>query len=251
MISFHPPNLKHLFCWLFFIMILSFGISGVLLVLETDKNYSNREGYSEFVIPSQGVEKARINLAIETGTVNISGQSMDDILYGKVHVDTKRYLPHLTHSETNGTVNIAIDRPSDLFHNIIGGEESWEFQFQNQTPISLILSIATGDIRLQPGNAQISEMVLECGAGSVFLDLQDYMGDSLPVRIDNGAGEITVLFPEKSHVSVALERALGNLVMSGFTGNEHGYYHETDDPNAPAIHVTISQGIGDLTLKTI
>ena len=251
MIAFHLPNLRQVFGWLFIIMILSFGIGGVLLILETDTPNPPREGHSEFSFPAQEIEKARVNLAIDTGTIRITGESMEDLLTGEVHVETKHYLPRLTHSVTNKTMNIAIDRPSDIFHEIIGGEENWNISVHNQTPISLLLSVGTGDIHMEPGNAQISELALESGAGSLFLDIHDWEGDSLPIRIENGAGDITVLFPERSRVSVALDRAIGNLFLTGFTGDDHGYYHETSSSDAPDIHVSISQGIGDVTLRTV
>jgi hypothetical protein len=251
MIAFHLPNLRQVFGWLFIIMILSFGIGGVLLVLDTDKSSLPHEGYSEFNFSAHDIEKVRINLAIDTGSIHLTGQSMEDLLSGSVHVESEHYLPRLAHSITNKTMNIAIDRSRDIFHDIIGGEEKWDVKIQNQTPISLLLSVGTGDIYMQPGNAQISELVLESGAGSLFLDIHDWEGDNLPVRIENGAGDITVLFPEKSRVSVDLDRAIGNLFLTGFTGDDHGYYHETSNPDAPDIHVTISQGIGDVILRTV
>lgn len=251
MIAFHLPNLRQVFGWLFIIMILSFGIGGLLLILETDSPNSLREGYSEFNFPSKDIEKARVNLAVDTGSIHISGQSMEYLLSGDVHVEAKHYLPRLTHSVTNKTMNIAIDRPRDIFHDIIGGEERWDVKIHNQTPISLLLSVGTGDIYIQPGNAQISELSLESGAGSLYLDIHEWKGDSLPIRIENGAGDITILFPEKSQVNVALDRAIGNIFLTGFTGDDTGYYHETRDPDAPDIHVTISQGIGDITLRTV
>jgi hypothetical protein len=57
MIAFHLPNLRQVFGWLFIIMILSFGIGGVLLILETDSPNSLREGYSEFNFPLRTLRK--------------------------------------------------------------------------------------------------------------------------------------------------------------------------------------------------
>ncbi|MCA1917321.1 toast rack family protein [Methanospirillum hungatei] len=251
MIPFHLPNLRKVFGWLFLIMILSFGIGGVLLVLEPDAPNPAHEGNFEFSIPAQEIERARINMAIDAGNIRITGETMEDLLTGDVHVETKHYLPRLTHTITNKTMNIAIDRPSDIFHEIIGGEENWNVSVHNKTPLSLLLSVGSGDIHMQPGNAQISELALELGAGSLYLDIHEWKGDSLPIRIENGAGDITVLFPERSRVSVALDRAIGNVFLAGFTGDANGYYHETHSPDAPNIHVSISQGIGDVTLRTV
>jgi len=251
MISLHLPNLRQLFCWLFIIMIVSFGLGGLLLVFESDKKYSYPEEYSVFNIPIEKIDKARMNFAIETGTINITGDSIEDIVSGSVRVDTKQYIPRPTHSVINGTINVAIDRPTDLFHQIIGAEEKWDIRLHNRTPISLLLSVGTGDIHVAPGDAQISELALECGAGSLYLDIREWKGNDLPIRIENGAGDITILFPDQSHVSVALERAIGNLFLTGFSGDTHGYYHETKAVDAPVIHVTISQGIGDVTLMAM
>lgn len=250
MISYTLPSTRQIFCWLFLVMILSFGIGGILLFIDSGKAKLNRDESSDFRIPYDGIETVRMNLNVDTGTINISGGSMEHILSGKVRADTKQYLPRLTHVTTNKTLYASVDRHSDLLHEMIGGEEKWDIRLGNQTPMSLLISVGTGDIHVAPGDAQISELALESGAGSIFLNITAWKGKDLPIRIENGAGDITVLFPDKSHVSVSLDRALGNLFLTGFSGDAHGYYHTTDKPDAPVIHVTISQGLGDVTLRT-
>jgi len=244
------PSTRQIFCWLFLIMILSFGLGGIVLLIESDKTKPDLEESSDFRIPYDGIETVRMNLKVDTGTINITDGSMEEILSGKVHADTNHYLPRLTHAITNKTLFASDDRHSDLFHEMIGGEEKWDIRLGNQIPMSLMISVGAGDIHMAPGDAQISELALESGAGSIFLNITAWKGKDLPIRIENGAGDITILFPDQSHVSVSLDRGLGNLLLTGFSGNAHGYYHTTDKPDAPVIHVTISQGLGDVTLRT-
>ena len=221
------------------------------MAFDNEDMKSLHETTGTILIPPDAITKARMNLVVDSGSISIASGTGSEYLSGNVTVTSKGNIPGLSHIMSNGTANIAIDRPAQIFHDIIGGDEHWELLLHNSTPTSLLLSLGTGDISLNPQDAMITELALENGAGSIFLDMQDWNGTSLPIRIDNGVGEVTILFPEKSRISVILDRATGNLFLTGFSGQEQKYYHHTSVQDAPIINVTISQGLGDITLKTM
>lgn len=248
--SFHFPSLRQAMIWLLLIIVASFAIGGIIMVFDNpDPEY--KAGLTKTVaIPLDDISKARVNLVVDSGSISLSSETLNDFLTGDVTLTSKGTPPGLSHTMSNGTANIVIDRPTQILHDIIGGDENWNVSLHNSTPTSLLLSLGTGDIHLTPKDAMITELAVENGAGSLFMDLHEWNGKVLPVRIDNGVGEITIIFPEESMVSVNLDRAVGNLFLTGFSGKEQKYYHHTDVASAPVMNVTISQGLGDITLKT-
>ncbi|NLV26010.1 MAG: hypothetical protein GXY48_02415 [Methanomicrobiales archaeon] len=249
--GFTIPSLKVTMIWLFGIMVICFAIGGVLIILESDNHEKNLEKQERIHIPSSGIEKAQVNLEIDSGTVNLTSGPGPDLIQGQVIVNGVLPSPRLSHTITNRTGNIVIERSKNFMQDIIGGEENWDIELQNKTPTSLLVSLGTGELNITSGKMNLSELGIENGAGSLSLDLHEWEGKRLQVKIVNGVGEMTLLFPEKSDISVFLERGIGNSIVSGFTANNQGYSHESVSPGNSEIIVHISQGLGDLTLKTV
>lgn len=244
------PSLQKLMTWLLLIIIISFAIGGIIMVFDgRDYPYLNENSH-QILIPSEGVDKTHIILDVDAGSINITSGSGPELLQGIVH-SIGRNPPGLSETTVNRTKNIVRKRAHGIMHDFISSEENWDISIQNSTDTSLLLSLGNGYINLSPGDARITELGIECGAGSAFINLSSWHGKNLPVRIDGGIGDITVLFPEKSYVAVAMEHCIGKLKITGFEGDEKRYYHRVQAADAPVIEVSISQGMGDLTLKTV
>lgn len=249
--GFPIPSLKIAMIWLFGIMFVCFIIGGVLIVLESENPDNGPYKNYDFRIPSEDLDKIRMNLEIDTGSLNLTSNEGPDLVIGKVSIEGLLPEPRLEHTITNGTSNIAIERSKNIMHEIIGGEENWYLNLKNDTPTSLLLTVGVGDINFTSGSMKLTDLGIDNGAGSVYLDLHKWTGPLLKVNIDNGVGDLTLILPETADINVVRDQGMGNSVFSGFTADERGFTHKSTLSDASVIDVHISQGLGDLNLKTL
>ena len=251
MTSISFPSLRKVMIWLFIIMVSAFAVGTVFFVLDAPGKDLSDGSWIPVSTPPEEITAARIHLEIDSGSVVLTEGHGSSLLSGRVHGTRRDAAPRLSYLNMDGTAMVGIERQDDLVQFLFGDEEAWELALNNQVPSEIAIMSGTGDITIACGRAPITGLELESGVGSVSLDLTEWSGDHFAATISSGVGDITILLPEDAHIAVALSSGLGDVSVHGLSGDTNGYYHHPVLADAPSLDLAISQGIGDLTIRTV
>jgi hypothetical protein len=244
------PLLRNVMLWLLILSIVCFIAGITVMIFQGDNQYNQNFTASQVSVGPFQADNTRINLEVGSGSINISSGNGKEVLHGSVASEIKSK-PNLSASIDHRNVNIAISRTPDLLLDLFDSEENWNLNLGKSENASMKLSLGNGDINLTPGDVELNDLWIELGAGSIYLDLTGWEKVHAPIRIETGIGDVFILFPENSTIAVDLNQGVGDINISGFITGEHGYYHDTTSGNGSIMDVTISQGMGDLTMMTV
>ncbi|MDD1724546.1 MAG: toast rack family protein [Methanospirillum sp.] len=253
------PSLRKVMFWLFIIMVASLLIGILIAVVDNHPcgqgflpGGEERKGsWADVSVPSGPARQVKIDLDISSGDISLSGDETPGMVNGRVICSHEKNPPHLTSTVVDGVGKIGIERPSGIVYDILPGKEDWNLTLNRTLPAELRVSINKGDILLNTSDTCLNSVYLESGAGDIVLNESRWSGRRQSVHIESGVGDITALFPEQSRVSVTLDKGIGNNNLFGFDEYKSGYTHHASVRDAPKIDLTISQGIGNVTLRTV
>lgn len=248
--GFAVPSLRKIMFWLLVIMVASF-LTGILIAVVDHHPSEKEDSWTDVFVPSGPVEQVKSNLDIASGDINLSGGDTPGIIAGWVLYRHALNPPRLTCTVAEGVGSIGIDRSSNMVYDLFPGDEDWNLTLNRSVPAELRASVGTGDILLNTSDTSLSSVYLESGVGQILLDESRWSGRRQSVHIESGMGDITALFPERSRVSVTIDKGIGENNLFGFDNHVGGYTHQTAVPGAPEFDVMISQGLGDVTIRVV
>lgn len=98
------------------------------------------------------------------------------------------------------------------------------------------------------GNANVSEIVFEGGAGSYTFDFSGELQQEIDMRLSAGMSNVRIYVPENASVQVVVGGGLNNVSLSG-TWTTNGNSYERSG-SGPKISIHIDMGVGNLELRT-
>lgn len=162
--------------------------------------------YSE---PRQGIDKARLEIAVGTGRLDVRSGALDDQLY-RVHIDHAGAAPEVTLDRATATLRIT--QHVDWF----AGARRLRIEARLSDAASWEVSCSTGAIRGEIDLSTAKLSAFECRTGASTLDL--VLGAPkgvVPMRIDGGALTIRITRPAGTAVQVQASGAGVQLNADG------------------------------------
>ena len=98
------------------------------------------------------------------------------------------------------------------------------------------------------GNANITDLSFNGGAGNYSLDFSGQLIRDMTVSIESGVSTVTVIIPEGTNAQVITDNELSTVSTSGSWQQNGSTYQLTGSGNTITIHVKL--GVGSLQLKT-
>jgi hypothetical protein len=98
------------------------------------------------------------------------------------------------------------------------------------------------------GNANVTDVSFNGGAGSYTLDFGGPLQHDMTVNIESGVSSVTVIIPEGRNVQVTTDNGLSSVSTSGSWDKNGSNYQLTGSGSTITIHVKM--GAGSLRLET-
>lgn len=146
--------------------------------------------------PREGLQKARLEVAVGAGQVDVRSAQLGDELY-RLHLDHAGQSPQIKFDRSTGTVSV-----SQRFDWFIGARRL-HLDAQINDALSLDLSCATGAIRGTFDLASITLTSFDCQTGASRIDLS--LGAPkgvVPLRIQGGGLTVDVVRPAGAAMKV-------------------------------------------------
>ncbi len=227
---------------LLFILVLSFLSSGC--------------GYTQFatgemktVTESIPIEKdlieGMIDIQFGVGTLHLSGDT-EALFQGSFSSNDEQLFPTVQYKTSKNKATLSLKpQKSKIKGNV---ENEWNVAFTNQLPLSFQVNVGVGEHHLLFDNLQIKDLFVRTGVGETIIDLSRVQDNHFNVEVNSGVGTTKLIFSEDQAVSVVVKKGIGSVTADGFiVENDH---YKTAIKSDNIINVTISQGVGEVTLMT-
>ena len=222
--------------------------------------------------PLDGAESARVRIDSSVGQLTLDNLADgDNLIKGKIYtVDQEDIyqeyeldgdeITYRLYSEWNGRVN-----------NFSGFNEeklAWDLELTDSIPLDLSISLDVGESNLDLSELQITDLDLNIGVGQTTIELPvgEYRANidggvgqsiiTLPdegqiqVYVNGGVGEIVIYVPKDASVKIDVDRGIASLtVPSGYRQNEDVYTSANYDQKADTIELSLSQGVGNISIR--
>jgi len=244
------PSLREVIIWLFIISMVSFAIGGVITVMDGGKYKGNVTTLTvPILIPGTSISHSQVSLILEQGVLNISAGSGDTLINGTIKSKNAIIGPVNTYSTNNQTGILKIRQESTEFFDPREIEDTWDLTLHPDIPVDLSIECNAGELNINPGSCNLTSLFITCGTGDVFINLSAWNGSHLPASISLGIGSISVLVPEDASIAADTKTGVGSRTIEGLTGSEGVYFYTGSNSESSVISLSITQGVGDLTLK--
>nr|WP_319538233.1 toast rack family protein [uncultured Methanospirillum sp.] len=246
------PPLRQIIIWLLIISVVSFAIGAIIAGLEGN---SYRSKYQSTVTPVE-IESGTINHAIvalemDSGSINLSEDQFTSLISGNISGVHAQKGPDISYTSMDEVGHLSMKQESSMWLDPISKEDHWNLALGQKVPTSLSIMMNTGDLRIQPGDANLTDLSIKQSTGDLTLDLSEWKGTHLMGSIDEGIGSMTILLPADASIATHVENGIGSRSILGLEGEKGTYYHTVQDRQSPVISLSVNQGIGDLTMKVV
>jgi|GEM_PF-4950920 len=246
------PPLRQIIIWLFIISAISFAIGAIIAGIEGN---SYKSKYQSTVTPveieSGEIDHAIVALEIDSGSLNLSDDESMSLMSGNISGVHAQKGPDISFTSTDRVGHLNMKQESSMWLDPISKEDQWNLTLGQKVPTSLSIMMNTGDLRIKPGDANLTDLSIKQSTGDLILDLSGWKGTHLMGSIDEGIGSMTILLPADASIATRVENGIGSRSILGLDGEKGTYYHTVQDSQTPVISLSVNQGIGDLTMKVV
>lgn len=246
------PPIKQIIIWLFIISVISFTIGAIITVIEGNSYKSQYEStVTPVEIESGKVDHAIVTLEMDTGSINLSEIYTTKLISGNISGKHAQKGPDISYTSMDKVGHLSVKQESSMCLDPLSKSDQWDLALSQTVQTSLSIKMNTGDLRIHPGNANLTDLSINQGTGDLILDLSGWNGTHLMGSVEEGIGSMTILLPADASIATHVENGIGSRSILGLDGEKGTYYHSVQDRYAPVISLSVNQGIGDLTMKVI
>lgn len=204
-----------------------------------------------FTWPTNGVERAEVELDLGAGRLQLGGyDDMADLIVADLELAPGiRVSEDLKIDADVARGWISSDAEFFAWVPVLGGKASeWDLLLNSRVRWELDVNSGAGDVRLDLSELRVSDLKLDAGVGSVHVTLP--RRGSVKARIDGGIGDVRVTIPEGVQARFRVDRGIGDLTV-GSRFKRRGDYYETEGFSRAEsyIELEIDIGIGSITVR--
>lgn len=230
------------------------GTALVMLVLLGFLVFALQRGHSHAntrqdaqTIALQGAKSVVADIDLPTGTLDLSGGA-PQLLDANFRYRERDGKPEAVYSVSGDRGTLDISQNNDSHTHLASSGNDWRLLLGNAVPLDLTVSIGAGKANLNFQGLDISHADVKIGAGELNLDLTGPRKSDLHVDIHGGVGKAVIRLPRDVGSHLQTSGALGSVNAEGFHEADDVYTNDAFGKSASTVYVTVSGGVGQVTL---
>jgi len=228
--------------------------SGCIRRVELDRS-DDRVTDKSLSAPLAGATELVAEVSMGAGELNIDGDDIaPDALRGRFVYAPAGLEPTLESSADGSSALVTVKHPDSPDFDLSEGRlrNEWDITLPTTVPTELNVRLGAGDGMLDLRGIDLTDLVVEQGAGEVTIDLSEQDSD-LVARATIGAGELTVRLPSGVGARIRGHKdGIGEWDYPGFT--VEGDYLVNDaygEPGTKTIEMDIQRAVGQVNLVEV
>lgn len=125
----------------------------------------------------------------------------------------------------------------------------WTIQLSSGMPIDLSIQMGAGEATLLLGGLDLTELLVQTGAGITNLDLTGTWTHDVNVSVQGGVGDLRIDLPAEMGVRVNSSTALVAVSTSGLTEVDGGYVNDAYGTAPYTLTLDLEAGVGAVELR--
>jgi hypothetical protein len=166
-------------------------------------------------IEANGATSARAGISMATGRLTVRGGAaalMDgEFTYGP------ELEPQFSYAVHDGRGELRVEQPRNRGERLFrrSGRNEWELRFNNDLPLELDLSVASGDCRLDGRSLNLTVLDVESKSGNCELDLRGAKPElrTLDVRLTSGGLRLSLAGDYSQPLDATVSTASGDIEL--------------------------------------
>lgn len=242
------PSLAQIIGWLTVITICAFAIGGSIDLLDGGK-YRASQGTSLIPvnISANNLSNAEIVLEMDSGSITVGTGTSGYLLNGTLSSPQTQGKPEIASSVIRQTGYVRLKQEPFSLPDTFSREDTWDISLDTSIPAALAIMNGAGNVSIRPGSVPLNGLTVEMGSGDLLIDLTQWNASHLPITITGGLGSINITLPANTSIAAKVETGIGSRTISGLQG-AGGSYYATGGNHSPVISLSVTQGIGDLSI---
>jgi hypothetical protein len=206
------------------------------------------------VIPLDGATKGDVKITIGAGELSLQGGApatalMEATVFSTAAVWQPDLVQSINGSIKSVTMNEKGHKGKEWF--AIDSPNRWEISLTDQVPLRLDVNVGAGDNLLDLGTLNLETLDVHTGAGDTIIDLGGYRGKRYDALIKCGVGDLTLRVPRDSNTRIRVHNGIGDIDNHGFVQDGDQFVTAVFNSSRAVNEITLSQGIGSLSLEAI
>jgi hypothetical protein len=231
------------------------GVSAAMLVLIILVILAIARGHGRVVVQQesqtidlQSAKTVTANIDLPSGTLDLAGGA-SKLLDADFKYRERDGKPQAIYTVSNGHGTLDISQENNSHLHLAGSGNAWRLRFANCVPLDVNVDIGAGKADLNLQGLDVGHADLKVGAGQANLDLTGPRKSDLHVDIHGGVGSAVIRLPRDIGVRVHASDGLGSVNAHGFHEDGDDYTNDAVSKSPITIYVTISGGVGQVTLE--
>jgi len=128
-------------------------------------------------------------------------------------------------------------------------ENKWRLSLDQTTPIDLTIALGAGDATLVLGKLNLRSLAIRLGAGDLKVDLRGTPGKSYGVKLQAGAGDVTIQLPASVAISAGTSGLIGDSNVDGLEKRDGRWINPRAQESPVTVTLDVQHAIGDLRVS--
>jgi hypothetical protein len=196
-------------------------------------------------IPQENAQSANISINQGMGHLDIKGGSgalLESRVYAKDPGGKPVFGSAIAGSEKIVTMK---EKTGENLQQMF--PKRWDVMITDKVPVALTVHIGTGDSTLALGTMNITSLDVSSGVGNTRISVDKYQGSDFNAKIVQNVGDLTIRVPKDRNVRISVLKSVGDITSDGLK-SENGSYVTN---GMPGIEISITQGVGKVTLEAV
>jgi hypothetical protein len=223
--------------------------AGATLMLAAGCTTTGDTEYRSQSVDAAGASSAQVRLEMGAGRLTLDDGARS-LLDADFAYNVEKWNPEVEYEVQNGRGELTV-RQSSSSRLIPTGrmKNEWDVRLSDAVPTDLAVSLGAGESDLHLGDLNLTGARIEAGAGDTTVDLTGAWSRDTNIRIEGGAGRITVRLPRDTGVRVATDLGAGDVDRHGLTRRDDFYVNDAYGTAAVTLTVRLDHGVGKVNLE--
>jgi hypothetical protein len=198
------------------------------------------------IVELQNAQSVHTSVQASAGQFSIGGGS-SHLLDADFNFSDSYAVPKVDYHVDSGVGQLTISHDDSNSHFGVS-ENDWNLRFSNDVPQELRVDMGAGQGHLRLRDMQLTQLIVNIGAGQVDVDLTGDRKKDLDAEIKGGVGQATIRLPTTVGVEVHASGGIGAINAPGLKRSGDQYTNEAYRKTPATIHLIVSGGIGEISL---
>ena len=201
----------------------------------------------------EGADSVKANLRLAIGELDVGGGAAENrLMEADFAYNVAAWEPSVDYGVVGDSGELEV-RQQGLTEGIPTQDvrNEWDVRLSEDVPVDLAVQMGGGVGNLDLDGLDLAGLNLDVGAGSTRVDLSGDWGRDLRAVVRGGAGEVTVLLPDRMGVRVNAGTRLGRVNVEGLQRDGEAYVNDAYGDSGNTLEVDITGGVGQISLQLV